>query len=139
MLELELDLDGVAVTRFSGDGLIVSTPIGSTAHNLSAGGPILAQELSAFVITPLCPHTLTYRPVVDAAGRVYTIRLVQSVEPAVVIIDGQVMMSLTTGQAAVIRQAPVKFVLVKAPGRSFYQTLRDKLRWGTAPAYRNEP
>ena len=58
MLDLELEVDGVAVSRFSGDGLIISSPIGSTAHNLSAGGPILGQELQAFVITPICPHTL---------------------------------------------------------------------------------
>ena len=67
MLDLELEVDGIPVVRFSGDGLIVSTPIGSTAHNLSAGGPILGQELAAFVLTPICPHTLTYRPVVAAA------------------------------------------------------------------------
>src|ERR1700686_5263200 len=75
MLDLTLEVDGVQVARFSGDGLIVSTPIGSTAHNLSAGGPILGQELDAFVITPICPHTLTYRPIVESADKTYSIRL----------------------------------------------------------------
>src|SRR3954467_2580028 len=66
MLDVELDVDGEVVARFLGDGLIVSTPVGSTAHSLSAGGPVLGQELAAFVITPMCGHTLTSRPLVDA-------------------------------------------------------------------------
>ena len=66
MLDLELEVDGVPVVRFSGDGLIVSTPVGSTAHSLSAGGPVLGQELPAFVITPMCGHTLTSRPLVES-------------------------------------------------------------------------
>lgn len=139
MLDLELDLDGASVTRFSGDGLIISTPVGSTAHNLSAGGPVLAQELAAFVITPICPHTLTYRPVVDSADKIYTIRLLQEQKPAVVIVDGQATASLTHRHRVLIRRAPVAFGLVKMPGRSFYKTLREKLRWGAPPGYNHEP
>lgn len=139
MVDLDLEVDGIVVARFSGDGLIVSTPIGSTAHNLSAGGPILGQELPAFVLTPICPHTLTYRPVVDSADKVYTIHLSGSVEQAVVILDGQESVPLEDGQRVVIRKAPVTFALVKVPNRSFFQTLRDKLRWGTQPSYRGEP
>src|SRR6266851_2320503 len=71
VIDIDLSIDGEPVSRFSGDGLILSTPIGSTAHNLSAGGPILGQELSAFVITPICPHALTSRPVVDSADKTY--------------------------------------------------------------------
>jgi len=139
MLDLELEVDGVPVVRFSGDGLIVSTPIGSTAHNLSAGGPILGQELSAFVLTPICPHTLTYRPVVDSADKIYTIRLGPRAENAAAIIDGQESLPLREGHRVTIRRAPVSFGLVKMPQRSFFQTLRDKLRWGTPPGYRGEP
>ncbi len=138
MLDLSLEVDGQAAARFSGDGLIVSTPVGSTAHSLSAGGPILGQELPCFVITPICPHTLTYRPVVDSADKTYTITL-GSAEDAVVIIDGQETVPLHGGQTVVIRRAPVDFQLVKPPGRSFYQTLLDKLRWGALPHYRGEP
>ncbi len=138
MLDLQLEVDGVPVARFSGDGLIVSTPIGSTAHNLSAGGPILGQELAAFAITPICPHTLTYRPVVDSADKVYTIHLGGG-EDAVVIVDGQESLVLQKGHKVLIRRAPVTFGLVKVPGRGFFQTLRDKLRWGTPPSYRGEP
>jgi NAD+ kinase len=138
MLDLQLHVDGAGVARFSGDGLIVSTPIGSTAHNLSAGGPILGQELAAFVITPICPHTLTYRPVVDSADKEYVVALARE-ENAVLIIDGQETVPLTFSQQVRIRRAAVSFGLVKVPGRGYYQTLRDKLRWGAPPNYRSEP
>ncbi|MBI3407618.1 MAG: NAD(+)/NADH kinase [Planctomycetes bacterium] len=136
MLDLEVIVDGVTVSRFSGDGLIVSTPIGSTAHNLSAGGPILGQELSAFVVTPICPHTLTYRPLVESAEREFTIRLANMTDPAVLILDGQDSIALADQEEVTVRRAPVEFQLVKVPGRGFYQTLRDKLHWGTPPSYR---
>src|SRR5262245_9102524 len=139
MLELELEVDGVAVSRFGGDGLIISSPIGSTAHNLSAGGPILAQELNAFVITPICPHTLTYRPIVESSERTYAIRLSRGEERAAVIVDGQPAGEITPRHQTTIRRAPVTFQLVKVAGHSYYQTLRDKLRWGTGPRYRGEP
>src|SRR5262249_766238 len=131
MLDLILEVDGDVVAKFSGDGLILSTPIGSTAHSLSAGGPILEQELQAFVITPLCPHSLTYRRVVDTADKAYTIPLGRAAEEAFLIVDGQETARLSRQQRVTIRRAPVAFRLVKLPGRSFYQTLRDKLRWGT--------
>jgi NAD+ kinase len=139
ILDLELELDGAAVARFSGDGLIVSTPIGSTGHSLSAGGPILAQELQAFVITPICPHTLTYRPLVESADNAFTIHLGRGGENAVLVIDGQDNVPLSPRHRVVVRRAPVQFSLVKVPGHSFYQTLRDKLHWGTMPNYRAEP
>ncbi|MBY0512985.1 MAG: NAD(+)/NADH kinase [Gemmataceae bacterium] len=136
--ELDLLIDGEPVTAFTGDGLILSTPIGSTAHSLSAGGPILSQELPAFTITPICPHTLTYRPLVDAADKLYTIR-VRRAEGAALTADGQALGNLAEGQAVTVRRAPVAFQLVKVPGRTYYQTLRDKLRWGVPPNYRTEP
>lgn len=136
--ELDLLIDGEPVTAFTGDGLIISTPIGSTAHSLSAGGPILSQELPAFTITPICPHTLTYRPLVDSAAKQYTIR-VRRFEGAALTADGQSLGPLAQGQSVVVRKAPVSFQLVKVPGRTYYQTLRDKLRWGVPPNYRSEP
>jgi NAD+ kinase len=139
MLDLHLEADGDAVARFFGDGLILSTPVGSTAHSLSAGGPILSQELAAFVITPICPHTLTYRPVVDSADKVYTITLGPDSEQAALIVDGQETVPVDAGQRVVVRRAPVTFQLVKVPGRSFFQALRGKLHWGTTPGYRGEP
>ena len=139
ILDLELEIDGLPVARFSGDGLIISSPIGSTAHNLSAGGPILAQELAAFVITPICAHTLTYRPIVESADKVHVVRLGQGARQAAVIVDGQESLPLGPAERVVIRRAPVAFGLVKVPGRSYYQTLRDKLRWGMQPGKHAEP
>ena len=122
-------------TTPNGDGLVVSTPIGSTAHNLAAGGPILGQELAAFVVTPLSPHTLTSRPLVDGADKVYTIRLRQA-RGAWLVIDGQDQVPLATDHVVTVRRAPVMFRTVRPPGRSYFHTLRDKLRWGTPPNYR---
>lgn len=139
MIDLELEVDGEPVSHFGGDGLILSTPIGSTAHSLSAGGPILGQELSAFVITPICPHALTARPVVESADKTYTISIGRAADGTSVTIDGQETISLTVGHRVTVRRAPVTFGLVKVPGKSYYQTLRDKLRWGTPPHYQNEP
>ncbi len=138
-IDLDLSVDGEPVSGFSGDGLIISTPIGSTAHSLSAGGPILGQELSVFVITPICPHTLTYRPVVDSADKIYTVSVRRSDAGSALVIDGQEIVPLTVEHRVTVRKAPVSFGLVKVPGRSHYQTLRDKLRWGTQPNYRDEP
>jgi NAD+ kinase len=138
MLELGLDVNGEPASRYRGDGLIVSTPIGSTAHSLSAGGPILGHDLDAFVVTPICPHTLTNRPVVDSADKIYTISVRQT-SGAFLVIDGQETAPLVVGNTIAIRRAPVTFGLVKTAGRSYYQTLRDKLRWGEQPNYRDEP
>jgi len=138
MVEYEVEAGGEALLRSAGDGLILSTPVGSTAHNLAAGGPVVGQELCAFAITPLCPHTLTTRPLVESADKVYTIRLVQG-QNAWLVIDGQEQLPLTPADRVTVRRAPVAFRLVKVSGHSYYQTLRDKLRWGTAPVFRVEP
>ena len=89
LIDIELLIDGDKVATFSGDGLIVSTPIGSTAHSLSAGGPILRQALDAFVVTPICPHTLTNRPLVDSADCEYLMRFPNVPDGVMAVIDGQ--------------------------------------------------
>jgi NAD+ kinase len=137
-IDLELSVDDEAVSHFSGDGLIVSTPIGSTAHSLAAGGPILGQELNAFAITPICPHSLTSRPVVDSAEKAYTIHLRHAHGSVALVVDGQLILPLSPGQYVTLRQAPMRFKLVKVAGHSNYQTLREKLLWGTPPKYRQE-
>jgi NAD+ kinase len=136
MIDMDMTIAGETVSLVRGDGVIVSTPVGSTAHGLSAGGPILGQELRAFVVTPICPHSLTSRTVVDSADKDYcfTIRRATS---AWLIIDGQERFELMEGDRVTIRQAPVSFQLVKVPGHSYYQTLQQKLHWGTPPNYRS--
>jgi len=138
LIELDLIIDGEAVSRYSCDGLIVSTPVGSTGHSLSAGGPILGQELSAFAITPICPHTLTNRPLVDSADKVYTIGIRRATPGTTLIVDGQLTVPLTVRHRVTVRRAPVTFQLIKVPGRSYYRALRGKLNWGMPPNYRSE-
>jgi len=137
MLDMELEIDGEPASTFRGDGLIVSTPVGSTAHSLSAGGPILGQELSAFVVTPMCPHSLTARTIVESAEKTYTI-VMRGAAAAFLVVDGQDVVPLREGDRVSVRQAPVAFRLVKVAGRSYYRTLHDKLNWGTPPNYRRE-
>ncbi|MFO0876795.1 MAG: NAD(+)/NADH kinase [Gemmataceae bacterium] len=138
MLELDLVIHGEPAARYSGDGLIVSTPVGSTAHSLSAGGPIVSQELAAFVITPICAHGLTSRPLVDSADKEYTIGIRRATN-AMLVIDGQECIELPVESRVVVRRAPVTFKLARVTGRSYYRTLHDKLYWGMQPSYRPEP
>lgn len=133
MLEMGLAIDGESVTTYSCDGLMVATPVGSTAHSLSAGGPILRQDLDAFVITPICPHTLTNRPLVDSADRSY--ELLVRERNTILVVDGQVRLPLEVGDAVVVRRAPVRFSLAKLSGHSFYRTLHQKLGWGGQHKY----
>ena len=136
MIEVRLEIDGLPVTTYNGDGLLVSTPVGSTAHNLSAGGPILRQDLRAFVVTPVCPHTLSVRPLVDVADAVYTLTLQNDCEGAVAVVDGQTRLPLSCGDVVEFAAAEVSCPLVKLPGASFYAALHNKLGWDGQPHYR---
>lgn len=135
ILHLDLAINGEAVTTYRCDGLIVSTPVGSTAHSLSAGGPLLRQDLQAFVITPICPHTLTNRPLVERADCTYTLTSPEFPVGATLVIDGQIKEPLLPGDHIEVRKAPVNFQLVRLPGHSYYTTLHRKLGWGGQPHY----
>src|SRR5262249_52750517 len=95
--------------------------------------------LAAFVLTPICPHTLTTRPLVAPADTTYTITLGPRTPEAMVVVDGQETVPLLPRQRVTVQRAPVTFRLIKVAGHSYYQTLRDKLRWGVEPRYRVEP
>jgi NAD+ kinase len=138
MVDVHLAIDGEPVTTYSCDGLIVSTPVGSTAYSLAAGGPILRQDLEAFAVTPNCPHALTNRPLVDRADCVYTLTLRRGKEGSAVVIDGQVQRSLCEGDVVEVRRAAVTFKLARISGLSYYATLRRKLHWGTQPRYNSD-
>ncbi|HET6879343.1 MAG TPA: NAD(+)/NADH kinase [Pirellulales bacterium] len=129
MLDVHLYVDAELVTTYSCDGLIVSTPVGSTAHSLSAGGPILRKDLQAFVISPISPHALTNRPVVDSADRVYELVVPRPHEGTAAVIDGRVFASLEAGDRMRITRAKPRFKLVEVAGHSYYRTLRQKLGW----------
>jgi NAD+ kinase len=136
MIDVHLAINGEPATTYSGDGLIVSTPVGSTAHSLSSGGPILRQDLAAFVITPICPHTLTNRPLVDSSECTFTLTTPDAPEGTMLVIDGQIKLPLAATDRVDIRQAPVKFQTAKLPGSSYYATLHRKLGWGGQTNYR---
>ncbi len=130
IMGIDLRVDSELVTTYSCDGLIISTPVGSTAHSLSAGGPILRKDLQAFVISPISPHTLTNRPVVDSAERVYELAVEAPHAGASVVVDGRVLCPLQADDRVRVVKARAKFKLVDAPSRSYYHTLREKLGWG---------
>jgi NAD+ kinase len=130
MLDLHLYVDRELVTTYSCDGLIVSTPVGSTAHSLSAGGPILRKDLQAFVVLALSPHTLTNRPVVDSALRLYEVVVPEPHEGTTVVVDGRVAHKLLAGDRVRVERAQPCFKLVEIPGHGYYRTLREKLGWG---------
>ena len=129
LMDVDLYVDSELVTTYSCDGLIVSTPVGSTAHSLSAGGPILRKNLQAFVIMPISPHTLTNRPVVDSAERVYEMVVARPRPETSVVVDGQVICRLQPDDRVAVQRADCRFQLVTAPGHSHYRTLREKLGW----------
>lgn len=136
MLDIDLRIDDEEVTTFSCDGLIISTPVGSTAHNLSAGGPILRQELQVFAITPICPHTLTVRPIVDSASRVYRLCVKESPPGVMLVIDGQIRRPLLATDHVLVQRAEPTLKLVRLPGYSYYGTLHRKLGWQGQLDYR---
>lgn len=127
--QIDLYIDGRLATSYNCDGLIISTPVGSTAHNLSVGGPIIRKDLKAFVIAPISPHTLTVRPIVDTADRVYEMLLGRTDGAAAVVLDGKLIHELRTGESVQVRQAEATFRLIEVPGQGYYATLREKLGW----------
>ena len=130
IIEIQLYVDSELVTTYSCDGLIVSTPVGSTAHSLSAGGPILRKDLQAFVISPISPHTLTNRPVVDSAERVFELVVPQPHEGTSLVVDGKVLCQPTAADRIRITRSKAQFQLIEIAGYGYYRTLREKLGWG---------
>lgn len=129
ILDIELYVDAELATSYSCDGLIVGTPIGSTAHCLSAGGPILRKDLQAVVICPISPHTLTNRPVVDSADRVYELVVAPKSRGASAVVDGRTPWPLEPHDRVRISRAEPTFQLVRIEGHGYYRTLREKLGW----------
>lgn len=134
MLEYETWMDNEFISSHRADGLIVSTPTGSTAYALSGGGPLIHPSMSAIALVPICPHTLSDRPIVVGGERV--IRVVVRPDEqtrAMVTIDGQAVLELCEGDSVEIRRAPYALKLVHPPGHSHFAILRNKLRWGSGP------
>jgi NAD+ kinase len=140
IIELDVIVDGLFVSSFRADGIIVSSPTGSTAYNLAAGGPILHPTLPAVVVTPICPHMLAHRPLVvsDEARVLVRLRAARDVE-VYAALDGQETFPMADGDHVEISGSPRTLELVKASGRDYYQVLRSKLKWGDAGATLRQP
>jgi len=130
IIELEVFIDKSYVNTFRADGLIVSTPTGSTAYSLAAGGPIIHPTLDVLIINPICPHMLTNRPIVVPADTKIEVILKSEIEDVHVTLDGQVGFALRYRDIVEIRKAPSKIKLISSPNRDCYQIWRTKLKWG---------
>lgn len=130
IVEIEVNLDGLFVNSFKADGLIVSTPTGSTAYNLSAGGPIVFPSMNAILLTPICPFTLTNRPIVVPDNAAIELCLKDENEGVVLTLDGQTGYQMHSHDRALIRKSPMTFNLVQPQNRNYFDVLRNKLKWG---------
>jgi NAD+ kinase len=143
MIELEIAANGHdpeepefwAGIRYFGDGVIVSTASGSTAYNVSAGGPIISPNVDALCVTPVCPHSLSFRPVVISSSSTVLITAILVNDGTTVFCDGQESTRLVAGERIVIRRSPEPVLLVENPESQEWHTLAAKLNWAANPAY----
>lgn len=138
-VELKISVDGQPLAGCVSDGLIISTPTGSTAYNLSAGGPIVSPKMEAMVITPICPHSLSFRPIVIKADSIIEIVGIRVNEGTTVSIDGQVSLRLSIDDAVRVERESCDFLIVNNPLRSQWDTLAMKLSWAEKPKYKQDP
>ncbi len=129
LIELDARLDGTPIALYRADGLIVATPTGSTAYTLAAGGPVVTPDVRAVVVTPICPHTLTNRPVVCPSSSRIAIRLASPAEAVMITIDGQWGTTFGIDDVIELSQASPPLYLYR-PAESYFDVLRQKLRWG---------
>jgi len=129
MLEFDLYVDRNHVGRYRADGIIVATPTGSTAYSLAAGGPIVDPAVDAFVITPICPHMLTNRPLVIPDTAMIELDFAAAEEPVYLTLDGQIGFQLAPRDRVSIMKSKHRVVLVRPPSKTYFQVLRSKLRW----------
>lgn len=129
MLDFDVHINGNHVGRYRADGLIVATPTGSTAYSLAAGGPIIDPELDAFVITPICPHMLTNRPLVVPDTARIELNFAEAEDPAYLTLDGQIGYQLQPKDRVAIVQSKDKVIFIRPPRKTYFEVLRSKLRW----------
>jgi NAD+ kinase len=130
IIDLETYINQSYVTTFKADGLIISTPTGSTAYSLSAGGPVLYPTLDNMVVTPICPHTLTNRPIVLAGNSIIEVILRSPTERVYLTLDGQIGFSVMQNDTIVVEKSPFKTRLLIPCDRDYFEILREKLKWG---------
>jgi NAD+ kinase len=130
IIDMEAWVDDAYLTTFKADGLIVATPTGSTAYNLAAGGPIISPALHCLVISPICPHMLTNRPIIVSDEALIRIEVKFQNEEVALTADGQIGMPLLGGDVVEIRRSAHPALLVLSPTKDYFQILRTKLKWG---------
>ncbi len=136
MIELKISVDNQPLAGCMSDGLIISTPTGSTAYNLSAGGPILSGNMEAMVITPMCPHSLSFRPIVINAESKVEVFGIRVNKGTTVSVDGQVSMKLSVDDIVTVQKEENNFLIVNNPIRTYWETLVTKLNWAEKPGYK---
>jgi NAD+ kinase len=139
MIELELRANGDSGVKYFGDGVIVSTPSGSTAYNVSAGGPIIDASVDAICITPICPHSLSFRPVVVSSRMTVVIAASRVNDGTTLFCDGQASTKLGLGETVVLRRSPNDVLLIENPEARQWRSLAEKLHWGASPRYSGNP
>jgi NAD+ kinase len=137
-LSVDFIVDGELATTYRGDGVVVATPTGSTAHSLAAGGPIVEPEMEAFVVSPICAHSVSNRPLVLGAEQVILLRVGGGSKRPGLAVDGQVLENLREGDEVEIRRSPHAFHLAVPKGRRFFEVLRSRLQWAGQPPYERE-
>jgi NAD+ kinase len=130
IIDLEVTIDGEEITTFKADGLILSTPTGSTAYNLSAGGPIVYPSLHCIIITPICSHTLTNRPIVIPDDVTVRAVLKSKQQEVYLTLDGQQGLPLEYEDIVEVKKIPAQIAFIKSPYRQYFGVLREKLKWG---------
>jgi NAD+ kinase len=130
LVELTVSVGGEFLSRYYADGMLISTPTGSTAYSLAAGGPIVEPTMEVMVITPICPHTLSIRPMIVPMDKTVEVTVHGKREEAIMVVDGQKSHSFKDGENVVFQKAERKALLVKTARSSFYNILRTKLKWG---------
>jgi len=129
MLSFEASVNGELVTRYAADGLILATPTGSTAHSISAGGPVVAPNVEAVIATPICPHTLSMRPLVIPPSATIEVDMLSCDDRTIVTADGFRVFGVTAGDRVIVERAEQRARLVDVAERSYYEILRTKMRW----------
>jgi NAD+ kinase len=142
MIELELRADGGvgddgSGVRYFGDGVIVATPSGSTAYNVSAGGPIIEPGVQAMCVTPICPHSLSFRPVVVSSRNTVVISASKVNPGTTLFCDGQETARLSAGESVVVRRSPHDVRLIENPDAGPWRSLAEKLNWAIQPRYQS--
>jgi NAD+ kinase len=138
IIDLDVSINDEFLTTFRADGLIIATPTGSTAYNLSAGGPVLYPTIESFILTPICPFTLTNRPIILPDTHVISVRLTKESEEKVSLtFDGQLGFEFFNDDVVMVCKSEKKIKLIKSPDHSYFEILREKLMWGGA-TYKNE-